>query len=123
PLSIRACGFPAHGLPMIFLTWLRSLRIANGAPQAVQAVPGEPVLVPCLRLTSTQIAAPLLDHQSTEAPDDVVVDLAELGGGVPSTKVVAPPTQDRSQVTNDDPDIRSCPVAAGAGLDLLTHPL
>ena len=31
PLSIRACGFPAHGLPMVFLTWLRSLRIADGA--------------------------------------------------------------------------------------------
>ncbi|MEE3850840.1 hypothetical protein VZC37_10895, partial [Gordonia sp. LSe1-13] len=25
PLSIRACGFPAHGLPMIFCAWLRCL--------------------------------------------------------------------------------------------------
>src|SRR4051812_9394778 len=24
PLSNRACGFPAHGLPMIFLMWLAS---------------------------------------------------------------------------------------------------
>ena len=38
PLSIRACGFPAHGLPMIFWTLLRSLRVADGAGQAVQAV-------------------------------------------------------------------------------------
>jgi hypothetical protein len=35
PLSIRACGFPAHGLPMIFLTWLRSFRVADGAAKSV----------------------------------------------------------------------------------------
>ena len=39
PLSIRACGFPAHGLPMIFCAWLRSLRVADGAAKPVQAVP------------------------------------------------------------------------------------
>lgn len=31
PLSIRTCGSPAYGLPMIFWTWLRSLRVADGA--------------------------------------------------------------------------------------------
>ena len=30
PLSIRTCGFPAYGLPMMFLTWLRET--AGGAP-------------------------------------------------------------------------------------------
>ena len=31
PLSNRACGFPAHGSPVVFFAWLRCLRIANGA--------------------------------------------------------------------------------------------
>ncbi len=35
PLSIRACGFPAHGLPMIFLAWRRDPGIADGAHQPV----------------------------------------------------------------------------------------
>jgi len=38
PPFIRACGFPARGFPMIFLTWLRSCRVVDGAAQAVQAV-------------------------------------------------------------------------------------
>ncbi|HEX3782709.1 MAG TPA: hypothetical protein VHX38_23835, partial [Pseudonocardiaceae bacterium] len=29
PLSIRTCGFPAYGLPMIFSTWLRHPRITD----------------------------------------------------------------------------------------------
>ena len=53
PLSIRTCGFPAYGLPMIFLTWLRRLRVADGATQSVQAVPVEPVLVPLQDLPGT----------------------------------------------------------------------
>ena len=43
---------------MIFLTWLRSLRIADGATQAVQAMVVEPILGPDRRLTGPQIAAP-----------------------------------------------------------------
>ena len=43
PLSNRTCGFPAYGLPMVFLAWLRSPRIADGASQAIQAVPLKPV--------------------------------------------------------------------------------
>jgi hypothetical protein len=31
--------FLAYGLPMIFLAWLRCLRIADGAAQAIQAGP------------------------------------------------------------------------------------
>jgi hypothetical protein len=53
PLSIRACGFPAHGLPMIFLTWLRSLWVADGAAKSVQAVPVEPLLSPLFGVPDT----------------------------------------------------------------------
>jgi hypothetical protein len=53
PLSIRACGFPAHGLPMIFLTWLRSLRVADDAAESVQAVPAEPFFRPRRGLTGS----------------------------------------------------------------------
>jgi hypothetical protein len=52
PLSIRACGFPAHGLPMIFWTWLRSLRVADGAAKPVQAVPVKPLFGPVIGLSS-----------------------------------------------------------------------
>jgi hypothetical protein len=64
PLSIRACGFPAHGFPMIFLTWLRSLWVADGATEAIQAVIVEPLLRPLSGLASTQVAAALLDKQA-----------------------------------------------------------
>ena len=53
PLSIRACGFPAHGLPMVFLTWLHRLRVANGAEQLVQALVVEPGRRPTVRLTGS----------------------------------------------------------------------
>lgn len=42
PLSIRTCGFPAYGLLVIFLTWLRCLPIADRATELTQAVPVEP---------------------------------------------------------------------------------
>src|SRR5207244_1363206 len=90
PLSIRTCGFPAYGLPMIFLAWLRCPRIADRAAEPVQAVPVEPLLGPRLGLPGSQVATPLLDHHAAEPPAHVVVGLAELGGGVPGAEVVAP---------------------------------
>jgi len=66
---------------MIFLAWLRCLRIADGATQAVQAVPVEPLLSPLPGLSGTQVAAPLLDHQAAEPADHVAVGLAELLSG------------------------------------------
>jgi len=57
PLSIRTCGFPAYGLPMIFLTWLRCLRIADGTAEAVQAVALEPLACPLVGLPGVQVAA------------------------------------------------------------------
>ncbi len=82
--------FPAYGLPMIFLTWLRRLRIADCAAQRVQAVPVEPVLVPYQELNRPQVPAPLLDHQAAEPPHHIPVILAELAGGVSGAEVVVP---------------------------------
>src|SRR6185503_17337782 len=102
PLSIRACGFPAHGLPMIFLTWLRSLRVADGAAKSVQAVPVKPLFSPLTGLPGTQVAAPLLDHQAEQPPHHIPVDLTEFDPGVAGAKVVAPPrkTGFRSAITS-----------------------
>jgi hypothetical protein len=63
---------------MIFLTWLRCLRIADGAKEPVQTVPVEPLFGPRLDLVMTQIPAPLLDHQRAEAEHDEVISLTEL---------------------------------------------
>ena len=62
PLSIRTCGFPAYGLPMIFCAWLRCLWVMDRAAELVQVVPVEPVLRPLLCLSGTQVATPLLEH-------------------------------------------------------------
>src|SRR5215475_808011 len=118
PLSIRACGFPAHGLPMIFLTWLRSLRIADGATKTVQALPSKPLLCPLIELSSTQVATPLLDQKPFEPPHHIPVDLVKLGGGVASTKGIAPTAQERIQVRDQITDIESDPTAAGAVANL-----
>jgi len=66
PLSIRTCGFPAYGLPMILLTWLRSFRIADGAHELVQALVMEPGRCPSFDLTSPQVTTPLLDKKPFE---------------------------------------------------------
>src|SRR6185503_16465940 len=102
PLSIRACGFPAHGLPMIFCAWLRSLRVADGAAKSVQAVPVKPLFGPLTGLPGTQVPAPLLDHQAEEPPHHIPVDLTEFDPGVAGAKVVAPPrkTGFRSAITS-----------------------
>ena len=48
PLSIRMRGCPTYDLPMIVMTWLLCLRIADDAAEPVQAVPVEPLLRPRL---------------------------------------------------------------------------
>src|SRR5260370_40741279 len=94
---------------MIFLAWLRCLRIADGATQAIQAVPVEPLLGPLIGLSGTQVATPLPAHQVTEPSHHVPVDLAELYGGVPGSKVIAPAAQDRIQIRDHVADVRSRP--------------
>src|SRR5258708_8545839 len=124
PLSIRTCGFPAYGLPMIFLTWLRCLRIADRARELVQAQPVQPLLRPLLSLSRAQVPAAFLDQKTLQPPRDVPVGLTELDGSVPGAEVVAPAAQHRVQLPDHTPDIsHSCAVAAGAGADLLPEPL
>jgi hypothetical protein len=86
PLSIRACGFPAHGLPMIFLTWLRSLRIADGPTEPVQTPLVEPVFGPLPGLAGTEVTAPLLDLESEESPHHVPVDWRNFLAAFPVRK-------------------------------------
>src|SRR5204862_6503320 len=74
PLSIRACGFPAHGLQLVCLTWLRRLRVADGAHELIQAMVVEPGARPEVRLAGTQVTAALLDQQAFEPPCDVPVE-------------------------------------------------
>src|SRR5829696_6882079 len=69
--------FPAHGSPMIFLTWLRRLRVADRAAKPMQAVPVEPLLSPRPSLTTAEIA----------------------------TTVVAPATQDRVDLLDDEANV------------------
>src|SRR6266702_7346845 len=123
PLSIRTCGFPAYGLPMIFLTWLRCLRIADGTAEPVQALSLEPLACPPVSLPGAQVPAPLLHHQALEPPRHMPVDLNELVSGVPGAEVVAPAAQQRVQVRDHLADIlRPCAVAPGTGTDLLPEP-
>jgi hypothetical protein len=65
PLSIRACNFAARGSPMIFLTWLRSPRVANGATQTV----------PTSHLALLDVAS------APNAAAEVADHLATLGAG------------------------------------------
>ena len=82
PLSIRACGFPAHRLPMVFLTWLRCRRITDAAAEPVKALLVEAVFSPLLGLAGTKVATRLLHLKTVEPPHHVPVDLSELVGGV-----------------------------------------
>src|SRR5690242_11612319 len=123
PFQFRTCGFPAYGLPMIFLTWLRCPRIADGAAKPVQAVPVEPVFCPGVDLPGVQVPAPFLDHEATEPVHDVVIGLPELDGSVPGAEVVPPAAQDRVEVRDHLADVLPRAVSAGAVPDLLPEPL
>ena len=70
-------------------------------------VPVEPVLVPDRHLPGAQVATPLLDHQGAEPANHVVVDLAELGGGVPGAEVVSPPAQHGIEIRDHLANVRA----------------
>src|SRR5207245_3379777 len=82
PLSIRTCRFPAYGLPTAVWTWLRRLRVSDGAHELVQALVVEPGSMPTVGLARPQVAAPLLDEQAAEPPRHVTVHGDELVGSV-----------------------------------------
>ena len=85
---------------MIFWTWLRSLRVADGAEQFVQSLVVEPGFGPACRLPGPQVATPTLDQQAFEPPRHVAVELTELVRGIPGPEVVAPSPQEQVQGTN-----------------------
>jgi hypothetical protein len=64
PLSNRACGFPAHGLPVVSRSVaLRSLRVLDGSAQTDEPEGIKEVRVPGLPLVGLQGAASALDAQ------------------------------------------------------------
>src|SRR3954465_14998561 len=107
---------------MIFLTWLRSRRVADSAAKSIRTMPVKPLLGPLIGFSGTQVAPPLLDPQAEQTPHHVPIDLVELGGGIAGAKVVAPATQDRIQIRDHVADIASDPGASGALAHLGPHP-
>src|SRR6266540_683149 len=123
PLSNRACDLPAHGLPMVFRTWLRGSRIADGPTEAMEAVALKPFPGPGAGLAGRQVSALPLDEQAAEPVDDVSVQGIEHAGGVAGSKVGAPAPQDRVDRRDRLADVGVAVVPAGPGLDLLAQPL
>jgi len=75
---------------MMFVAWLRCLRVADGGAEPVQAVSFQPVACPLLGLAGPQVPAALADQDAREVPCDVPVGLDELAGSVAGAEVVAP---------------------------------
>ena len=100
-LSIRTCDFPADGLPTVFWTWLRRLRVTDGAHQLVQALVVEPGRRPALHLAMAQVTAPLLYEEAVEPPGDVEVNGDELGRGIAGAEVVGPSPEEQVQTLDD----------------------
>src|SRR5262249_49907880 len=122
PLSIRACGFPAHGLPTVFVTWLRSLRVADGAHELMQALVVEPGARPAARLARPQVAAALLDEQALQPPHHVAVHGDEPRRRVPGAEVVAPSPKEQVQPPDDGLQLHPNLAPIGEGLDPLACP-
>ena len=122
PLSIRSCDFPAHGLPTGFSTWLRSLRVANSAPETVQALVVEPVFIPAGRLAGTEVPPSLLDEQALQPPPDVAIKFSELLVRVPGSEVVAPTPKELVQLADDSLEVRTDALPAGEVSDSLSCP-
>ena len=99
---------------MVFVTWLRGSRIADGSGEGVQALLPKPFLEPQIapRNASSRTCSP--PKVAVQSASDVSVDLAELQRGVPGAEVVPPSTKHGVEVGHDDPDIPN-PAAIGAG--------
>src|SRR4051812_20824968 len=116
PLSNRACGFPAHGLPVVArVAALRGLlpgglpRVADGPAQAMKAEIPEVLARPALRLTRLQAPSRALHAKAEKSSPDVFVELVEALSGVPGAEVVPPTPEYGVQVSNDVADIRVAP--------------
>jgi hypothetical protein len=99
PLPNRACGFPAHGLPVVCrLAALRVLLfpegwrgIADGPTQAIQPKLLVVLAVPALGLARLQVATGALDAQALQPPHDVTVHRCERPGRVAAAEVLPQP--------------------------------
>src|ERR1700737_2461823 len=69
------------------------LWVTNRPEHPVQALVPKPLLRPFLHLSGTKVPAAPLHHEIAKAAVDVRVHLVELVGSVPSTKVVAPASE------------------------------
>src|SRR5688500_6475956 len=102
PRSNRACGFPAHGLPMTFSGCMRSSGRAVGAEQFVDAVFADETIVrPCKvrsdqrSVSATALMAAPAAQERPQAGRHITVDGVEMTGSVARAEVVAPPPQNR----------------------------
>ena len=102
------------------MTWLRCLRVTDGAHQLVQALVAEPGAGPTVRLARVQVAAPLLYEQAVQSPRHVAVHRDELVGGVAGAEVVAPSPKEQVEPPDDDLQLLSHLAPTGHGLD--PHP-
>lgn len=77
PLSNRARGFPAHGSPMVFRTWLRCLRMAFELAARIRLAPPRDSDGKSL---ASERSPPILDGSGRD-PLEVDQRLLEHGGG------------------------------------------
>src|SRR5580698_8190197 len=105
PLSNRACGFPAHGLPVVSrAAALRALLpegllgVAHGSPQAMKTDVLEVFARPARRFACLELPALALDAKGSQPPVDVAIELVEARRGVARAEVVSPSPQHGVQV-------------------------
>jgi hypothetical protein len=128
PLSNRACGFPAHGLPMASRTAaLRKTpnrcRITHRATETVKTKAIESLRRPTLHLARSKVTPLTRAAQAEQPPPDVQINRVETPRGIPGTKVSPPTTQHRTQVTNHAPDVLMAPTPRGQLPNALPDPL
>src|SRR5437899_11882372 len=95
--SNRACGFPAHGLPVIgrHTALCGPLpeglpRVGDRAAQAIEAQPLEVLARPAPRLAGPQVTPFALAAQGAQPSLDEAVEAEELIGSIAGAKVRTP---------------------------------
>src|SRR5262245_24447731 len=93
---------------------LRSLRVLNGAVQAVQPVLLEEFGRPRIDFSRAEVASLSLLEEATQPPPHVGVDPRELVHGIPGAEVMTPTAKHGVQVADQHPHILD-PVPAWSG--------
>src|SRR5262249_21693184 len=88
---------------------LGSLRILDGAAQAMESVVPEVLARPSLGLPCNEVASRTFDVQVMQPLVHVRVDLVEAARGVPRGEVRSPSTQDGIEVGDHLAEIRMAP--------------